>query len=179
MCEETQNYNAKRMIYEANMEKLTKTEQELGEGNGLVTRQVCQTLKSVDCPSKIKKYSNDIVSSKWFDRFILFADHTELCHASLRQPAERGTDLSNFIRTADYIFIGIFVVEMCLKISVWLCEGRQLYLSDAWNVMDFVIVMTGLLSYGNFGNANRKCKCIESFQSASAAGQPSFPVCVC
>ena len=74
-------------------------------------------------------------------------DHTNCVTLALDNPQERGTDLSNFIRTADYIFIGIFVVEMCLKISAYgFVKEDNSYLSDAWNVMDFVIVMTGLLS---------------------------------
>jgi hypothetical protein len=148
MKEEIQNYNARRMVYEANVERLTKTEQELGEGKWISYEATLSNVEEcMNCPSKIQKYSLDFVSSKWFDKFILFVIILNCITLALDNPQDRGSELSSFIKLADYVFIVIFVVEMVLKITAYgFVKEENSYLSDAWNVMDFVIVMTGLFS---------------------------------
>lgn len=60
--------------------------------------------------------------------------------------------LSNFVssetKTIENIFIGLYCVEMMLKIFAYgFVFGRGSYLRDAWNIMDFVIVVTSLMPF--------------------------------
>jgi hypothetical protein len=45
-----------------------------------------------------------------------------------------------------YIFLGIYTIEMVLKILGYgLILNNGSYLRDAWNILDFVIVLSGYL----------------------------------
>ena len=148
MKEETQNYNARRMLYEANVDRLTKTEQELGEGKWISYEATMSNVEEcMNCPNKIKKYTNDLISNWYFDKFILIAIICNCITLALDNPQNTGTELAKFIAVIDYVFIGIFVIEMGLKITaLGFVKEDNSYLSDPWNVLDFIIVMTGLLA---------------------------------
>ena len=48
----------------------------------------------------------------------------------------------------DYVMTGIFSVEMLIKICAlgFILNGSKSYLKDAWNILDFFIVMSSILS---------------------------------
>lgn len=43
-----------------------------------------------------------------------------------------------FLRILNYVFVGIFVVEMLLK---WVGIGFKVYFTSFWCLLDFVIVV--------------------------------------
>jgi hypothetical protein len=48
------------------------------------------------------------------------------------------------------VFGFIFTLEACLKIfALGFCQGKKTYLNTGWNVLDFVIVVCGLLEFAN------------------------------
>ena len=49
--------------------------------------------------------------------------------------------------TFEYIFQGLYTVEMVLKIiGLGFIFGSGAYLRDPWNILDFTIVMSGWLT---------------------------------
>lgn len=50
----------------------------------------------------------------------------------------------------DLVFTSIFTLEAALKIIAlgFMCNGKRSYLRDAWNVLDFIIVLFSLISLG-------------------------------
>ena len=50
----------------------------------------------------------------------------------------------------DVVFTAIFPLEAVLKIVAlgFLLNGKRSYLRDSWNILDFIIVFTSLLSLG-------------------------------
>ncbi|KAF0701348.1 Aste57867_8129 [Aphanomyces stellatus] len=98
-----------------------------------------------------------VVSSVWFERFITlcvlvntillgFVDYSDPWVDGLNptKPANRLIDQVNTIS------LGIFLAEMVLKIVAHgFAWGKHSYLSEGWNRLDFVIVVSGVLSWFN------------------------------
>ena len=58
-----------------------------------------------------------------------------------------GSSINRFTDICNYIFIGIFTLELSLKVvSMGFIARRGAYLNDPWNWIDFVVVFTGLIS---------------------------------
>jgi hypothetical protein len=54
-----------------------------------------------------------------------------------------------FFNEVEYVFLVLYTGEMVLKIiGLGFIMGEGSYLRDWWNVMDFIIVITSLLSVG-------------------------------
>ena len=76
-----------------------------------------------------------IVVNPWFDKFILFVILANSIVLAVENPtAEKNT----FLETLDYIFLGIFSVEMTLKIiAMGFVMRPHSYLRDPWNIVSF------------------------------------------
>ena len=97
---------------------------------------------------------NDFTLDSWwvFNTVIIIAILLNCVQLALAQYLPNGDRASNadFLDATEPYFLLIFVFEMVVKI---LAHGFALhagsYLRDGWNMMDFVVVSTGLLeAYG-------------------------------
>jgi voltage-dependent calcium channel L type alpha-1D len=64
-------------------------------------------------------------------------------------PGDDSSSLDDSLEVADKIFVVCFAIEMTLKIislGFWWC-GPTSYLKDGWNILDFCIVMVGIMSW--------------------------------
>lgn len=64
-------------------------------------------------------------------------------------PVHELSPKNEFLEKVDYIFTAVFALEMILKIidlGVILHPGS--YLREFWNIMDAVVVVCALLSFG-------------------------------
>ena len=91
--------------------------------------------------------SKAIISTSFFDNFttsiILFNCVTMM----LNNPIDPNPD--PFFAKCETIFLVLYTGEMVLKIlGLGFALGEGSYLRDWWNVMDFVIVISSLLSVG-------------------------------
>eukprot|EP00039_Didymoeca_costata_P023887 m.8605 g.8605 ORF g.8605 m.8605 type:complete len:2172 (+) comp3929_c0_seq1:301-6816(+) len=87
-----------------------------------------------------------VTKNRFFAPFILFC----IVASSIILAAEDPTDLdaprNKVLNVFDYIFTGIFFVEMCLKIvSKGLYSHPKSYLRSNWNIMDMFIVITSIV----------------------------------
>jgi hypothetical protein len=72
-------------------------------------------------------------------------------------------DESDFFIILDYIFLALYTLEMVLKIfGMGFVLAKGTYLRDAWNVLDFVIVTTGYISF--FGDGSLNLNVLRSFR---------------
>jgi len=57
-------------------------------------------------------------------------------------------NLVHGLRYLEYVITGIFVFEMLMNIiaSGLIANGKQSYLRDTWNIVDFVIVIVSIIS---------------------------------
>ena len=59
-------------------------------------------------------------------------------------PSGDKTNLAIKLEVTESYFLGIFCVEMCLKIvALGFVLHPKSYLRNIWNIMDFVVVVTG------------------------------------
>ena len=80
----------------------------------------------------------DLVINKWFDYFILVVILLNCVCLSLdsSNPDDKDTLLQRIINIFDYVFLGIFTMEMILRvIAMGFVMRPYSYLRDAWNIV--------------------------------------------
>ena len=98
------------------------------------------------CRRKIKKFfiwwqliSYEIIKSPAFENLSILVI---LVNSIVMVFDEPGREQAAALKMADYVFTGIYTVEMLLKIAgmgfVW---DQGSYLRDSWNILDFIIVV--------------------------------------
>ena len=71
---------------------------------------------------------------------------TDSKSAMYGSPKCEGVTTNCFIEKMDLFFLVVFTVEFLCKVSAMGFIGKHTYLDDAWNKLDFVVVVTGLLA---------------------------------
>ena len=96
-----------------------------------------------------------IVLNPWFDRFIItvialnsiilaLADYGAV--DSEGQLVEKGSVRNTLLAQSDVVFTAIFTVELILKsISLGFIGSPTSYISDSWNWLDIIVVISGLV----------------------------------
>lgn len=103
-----------------------------------------------------------VVNHPWFDRFILLlillnsivlaiTDWTVIdedpTSESVGEPLAEGSWRNALLYDTEVIFTALFALEFVLKVvAQGFILGHGAYLRDAWNVLDFVVVITALLT---------------------------------
>jgi len=97
----------------------------------------------------IRVKSSKIVGYKHFDNFILFLIVFSTILLTLEHPMmdPNGTRAITLERI-DFVVSGIFTIECLLKIIVYgfVINGKDSYLINPWNIMDFCIVCLSIIS---------------------------------
>ncbi|KAJ7339584.1 hypothetical protein OS493_005987 [Desmophyllum pertusum] len=97
----------------------------------------------------IRKICRTIVESKPFEYFILTTIFVNciLLAANTPLPNSDKSDLNIKLEEAEVYLLAIFCLEAALKIiALGFMLHSGTYLRNGWNVLDFVVVVTGLLS---------------------------------
>jgi hypothetical protein len=93
-----------------------------------------------------------LISHKYFDQFIIFVialNSLFLAMADYSNVDEGGALVSTgswrntLIARSELIFTLIFTMECGFKITALGFTGKQGYLHDPWNWLDFIVVITG------------------------------------
>lgn len=95
--------------------------------------------------NKFRKSMDALYRNKWFDRVVLAFILLNCVVMALERPdLAKDSTLKKFIVVCMYIFLGIFTIEMFIKvIALGLWIGPYAYLRSAWNVMDgFLVVVS-------------------------------------
>lgn len=97
----------------------------------------------------LRKFLIKIVLSKWFDRFIVATIIVNTMILGMydyndRNPSTWRNDVNTY---SEPVFTTIFTVECVLKVLAFgFVFGKNSYLKDKWNWIDFVVVITSLMS---------------------------------
>ena len=87
--------------------------------------------------------------SNWFDNFIMSGITLSSILLAFESPLNDpdGT-LALVLLIFDYITTAIFCFEVIVKVIAtgFMCNGKQSYIKNSWNVMDFIIVVISLIS---------------------------------
>eukprot|EP00756_Hemistasia_phaeocysticola_P021955 Hpha_TRINITY_DN15803_c5_g1::TRINITY_DN15803_c5_g1_i1::g.189890::m.189890/K04852/CACNA1E; voltage-dependent calcium channel R type alpha-1E len=95
----------------------------------------------------VRRKLTTIIMAGWTDQVILALIVTNLLVLGTECPATRSSEgMRSFFYWSDFGFTAVFTLEMFAKMIVlgfaWTPAG---YLTDLWNVIDFVVVTTSLL----------------------------------
>ncbi|XP_048587790.1 voltage-dependent P/Q-type calcium channel subunit alpha-1A isoform X2 [Nematostella vectensis] len=97
----------------------------------------------------IRRFCKRIVESKPFEYFILLTILVNciLLAANSPLPADDKSDLNIKIESAEIYLLAIFCLEAVLKIiALGFALHPESYIRSGWNMLDFTVVITGLLS---------------------------------
>ncbi|KAH9505337.1 hypothetical protein Btru_058401 [Bulinus truncatus] len=113
----------------------------------------------------VRRFCHFVVNLRFFDLFIMIV----ICASSISLAAEdpvQDTSLRNSILNYfDYIFTGVFTVEMLLKVidlGVLLHPGS--YMRDLWNILDAVVVICALVAFVFSDTAGKNLNTIKSLR---------------
>ena len=63
-------------------------------------------------------------------------------------PVEEESLRNNILNYFDYVFTGVFTVEMLLKVvDLGIILHRGAYLREIWNIMDAIVVICAVVSF--------------------------------
>ncbi|CAH8533892.1 unnamed protein product [Schistosoma rodhaini] len=98
----------------------------------------------------IRKYSKIIIEWGPFEYMVLstILANCIVLAMEMHLPSNDKTALSEKLEQTETYFLIIFCVEALLKIvALGFAFHRKAYLRNIWNIMDFIVVVTGLLAY--------------------------------
>eukprot|EP00063_Salmo_salar_P041151 XP_014015986.1 PREDICTED: voltage-dependent N-type calcium channel subunit alpha-1B-like isoform X17 [Salmo salar] len=137
-------------VYKQSMAQRART---MAIYNPIPVKQSCLTVNrsvfifSEDCI--IRKYAKKITEWPPFEYLILATIIANCIVLALEQhlPAGDKTPMSERLDDTEPYFIGIFCFEAGIKIiALGFAFHKGSYLRNGWNVMDFVVVLTGMLA---------------------------------
>lgn len=97
----------------------------------------------------IRKYAKIIIEWGPFEYMVLLTIIANCIVLALEEhlPNEDKTPLAVQLEATEFYFLGIFCVEALLKIvALGFALHKGSYLRNVWNIMDFVVVVTGFIS---------------------------------
>ena len=114
----------------------------------------------------VRKLSTRIVEQENFDNVILFlivfSTLMLILETPLNDPDAPQADNLYYI---DTVVTGLFTIELILKVIVFgfMFNGKDSYIRNAWNIMDFIIVVFSLISL-SFRDAGSKVSAIKTLR---------------
>jgi len=103
-------------------------------------------LKRCLCLTRINIHgiASMIIRSKIFEALSLLIIVINSVFLAIEDPTQEDED--SLTGSLDTVFLSLYTIEMGFKIlGMGFAFNRGAYLRDAWNVLDFVIVVTGYL----------------------------------
>ncbi|XP_013405220.1 voltage-dependent calcium channel type A subunit alpha-1 [Lingula anatina] len=108
----------------------------------------------------VRRICHFVVNLRYFDLFIMIV----ICASSIALAAEDPVDENSFqnqiLNYFDYVFTGVFTVEMILKIvDLGILFHPGAYFRDLWNILDATVVTCALVAFafsGETGSAAGK-----------------------
>ncbi|XP_053412030.1 voltage-dependent T-type calcium channel subunit alpha-1H isoform X2 [Nycticebus coucang] len=87
------------------------------------------------------------IAHKMFDHVVLVFIFLNCITIALERPdIDPGSTERTFLSVSNYVFTGIFVAEMMMKVvALGLLAGEQAYLQSSWNVLDGLLVLVSLV----------------------------------
>jgi len=101
--------------------------------------------KKEEKPNIIRKRFLKIITSPWFERASMFVIILNCITLGMYKPCEDQPKCSStrcfILEYLDHAIYAFFVIEMIIKILTMGFIGRNTYLAESWNRLDFLIVI--------------------------------------
>ncbi|CEM06448.1 unnamed protein product [Vitrella brassicaformis CCMP3155] len=95
----------------------------------------------------VRAFFIQMVSNPWFDRVVLLIIATNCVVMAMDEP-QAPPSRKKFLAEVDSIFLYLFTVEMFFKIiAMGFVLGRNSYLKDPFNILDFIVVVAGWIGF--------------------------------
>ena len=117
-------------------------------GEDIIIYSKKSTFKQLDNENSFRYNIVWIINQKWFDNFILLLIFVNSILMGMKDylDVENKTPVNAAIEKIDPYFNSIIVLECILKIiGMGFINGRNAYLRDAWNWLDFFVVTSTLV----------------------------------
>ena len=102
----------------------------------------------------VRRFTRYISTSKGFEYFILVAIIVNciLMAINTQLPEDDANQMNKMVEQAETYLLGIFCLEMVLNIvTMGFILHPGSYIRNPWNILDFVVVVTGILSLPQLG----------------------------
>lgn len=90
-----------------------------------------------------------LISHIWFERVVLFLIAISTLSLAFETPLDPpDSNKLKILRKLDFVMTCCFTVESMIKIITFglICNGPYSYLLSGWNLIDFIVVLSALLS---------------------------------
>ncbi|XP_076859258.1 calcium channel, voltage-dependent, L type, alpha 1D subunit, a isoform X2 [Brachyhypopomus gauderio] len=121
----------------------------------------------------------NIVEWKVFDNFILIAIFANCMALAIGTPfpEDDSNSINQRLETVEYVFLVVFTIETSLKIFAYgLLLHKGAYVRSGWNMLDFIIVVIGMVSVVLEQMADENDKVEEKVGAKPAAKAGGFDV---
>lgn len=108
-----------------------------------------RSLGMLDNKNRIRICLVWLITNKWFENLIISLILINSLFLGIKDytDKENVTPINVFVESVEPFFTYIFLCECCAKIlAMGFMLGNKCYLSDAWNWLDFTVVVTSLLN---------------------------------
>jgi hypothetical protein len=109
-----------------------------------------RSLGMLDNKNKFRIFLVWLINHKWFENFIilLILVNSLLLGAKDYTDYDNVTPVNRFVESCEPFFTYMFLMECVSKIlGMGFILGNKCYLNDAWNWLDFTVVVTSLLEF--------------------------------
>ena len=118
--------------------------------------------------NQLVKISSGLVSSSWFEYFIIAVIIVNGILLGLETSAAIAGAYGRWLELGNQIALGVFIVEAILKmVALW--PGILRYFRDGWNVFDFMVIVFALIpATGQFAMIARLARLLRVVRLISA-----------
>ncbi|XP_030853656.1 voltage-dependent calcium channel type A subunit alpha-1 isoform X7 [Strongylocentrotus purpuratus] len=101
----------------------------------------------------VRRFCHYIVTLRYFDTMIMVVIALSSIALAAEDPIDPDNKRNKVLEYFDYIFTGIFTIEMVLKImDMGLLLHKGAYMRDLWNILDAIVVVCALFAYAYRGD---------------------------
>ena len=125
----------------------TNNEKEIEEKTTIIPEYSATVFKYLNKDKIPRKWFIQMISSPWFERVSMFVIIMNCITLGMYKPCEDQPKCTSnrcfileYLDHAIYIF---FIIEMMIKIIAMGLYGKNTYLSETWNILDFLIILAG------------------------------------
>jgi voltage-dependent calcium channel L type alpha-1D len=99
--------------------------------------------------SLFRRFCVYVTNRNWFRWLVLLLILANSALLAIYDPVDKDSVRNKVLDYGEYFFLAMFTVEMLLKmVAMGAVRYPGAYLRDPWNVLDFVVVVTGFISVG-------------------------------
>ncbi|ESO09535.1 hypothetical protein HELRODRAFT_73530, partial [Helobdella robusta] len=96
----------------------------------------------------IRRFCHFVVSLRYFDLFIMIVICASSIALAAEDPVLENSERNKILNMFDYVFTGVFTVEMILKvINLGVVFHPGSYCRDLWNLLDATVVICALVAF--------------------------------